>query len=121
VIAVSHPVIHWEISGRDPERLQRFYGDLFGWKVDATNPEYGLVEAGDGIGGGIMRSPAGAPPHVTVYVQVDSLEAALDRVGELGGEQLLGPTPIENVGAFALFRDPEGNVIGLLRTEELVA
>jgi predicted enzyme related to lactoylglutathione lyase len=118
---MSHPVVHWEIGGRDPERLQAFYADLFGWKIDSKNPEYGLVETGDGIGGGIMRNPAGAPTHVTVYVQVDSLEAALDRVAELGGEALAGPTPIENVGAFALFRDPEGNIIGLLRMERLVA
>jgi hypothetical protein len=118
---MSHPVMHWEIGGRDPGRLQAFYADLFGWKVDATNPEYGLVETGDGIGGGIMRSPPGAPPHVTIYVEVDSLEAALDRVVELGGEPLIGPMPIENVGSFALFRDPEGNIIGLLRVEQLVA
>jgi predicted enzyme related to lactoylglutathione lyase len=118
---MSHPVVHWEISGHDPERLQAFYGNLFGWKIDSTNPEYGLVETGDGVGGAIMRSPLGESPHVTVYVQVDSLDAALDRVCELGGGTLVGPTPIENVGSFALFRDPEGNVIGLLRMESMVA
>jgi predicted enzyme related to lactoylglutathione lyase len=83
-------MVHWEVGGRGPEHLRAFYADLFGWKIDPTNPEYGLVETGDGIGGGIMRCPEGVPPHVTIYVQVDSLEAALDRVGELGGQPLLG-------------------------------
>jgi predicted enzyme related to lactoylglutathione lyase len=111
---MSHPVVHWEIGGVDAERLRQFYGDLFGWKIDETNPEYGLVETGDGIGGGIMRSPVGAPPHVTIYVQVDDVEPALDRVTRLGGTRLMGPMPIEDVGVFALFRDPEGNIVGLL-------
>lgn len=116
---MSHPVVHWEIGGRDAEGLRAFYASLFGWKIDPANPEYGLVETGDGIGGGIMRSPEGAPPYVTIYVQVDSLEAALDRVRELGGQPLVEPTAIDDVGKFALFRDPEGNVIGLLRMERL--
>jgi len=116
---MSHPVVHWEIGGRDAARLRRFYGDLFGWKIDETNPEYGLVETGDGMGGGIMESPPEAPPHVTIYVQVDSIDAALERVAELGGTQLMGPMPIENVGTFALFRDPEENIIGLLAPAEV--
>ena len=111
---MTHPVVHWEIGGRDAERLRAFYVDLFGWKIDAQSPEYGLVETGDGVGGGIMRTPDGMPPYVTIYVQVLDLDAALRRVAELGGRQVKGPTPIANVGAFALFQDPEGNLIGLL-------
>ncbi|HET9137870.1 VOC family protein [Actinophytocola sp.] len=113
---MTHPVVHWEIGGRDAERLRAFYADLFGWKIDAQSPEYGLVETGDGLGGGIMRTPERVPPYVTIYVQVPDLDAALLRATELGGKQVKGPTPIENVGDFALFEDPEGNVIGLLAT-----
>ena len=118
---MTHPVVHWEIGGRDVETLHRFYGDLFGWKIDPINPEYGLVETGDGIGGGIMQSRPGAPPHVTIYVEVENLESTLARVAELGGKPVTGPMPIENVGAFALFQDPDGNLIGLLRPEEMSA
>jgi hypothetical protein len=118
---MTHPVVHWEIGGRDVDALRRFYGDLFGWKIDPVDPEYGLVETGDGMGGGIMRSRPGVPPHVTIYVEVDDIRSALDRVDELGGIPLSGPLPIENVGDFGLVRDPEGNIIGLLRTEEMHA
>jgi uncharacterized protein len=120
-VNVTHPVVHWEIGGRDPDRLQRFYGDLFGWKVDQFNSDYGLVETGDGMGGAIMRSPSGTPPHVTIYVQVDELRSTLDRVHDLGGAALVDPTPIANVGSFALFRDPEGNIVGLLKPAQLPA
>jgi len=111
---MTYPVVHWEIGGRDARRLRAFYTDLFGWKVDEQDPEYGLVETGDGVGGGIMRTPGEMPPYVTIYVQVPDLDAALRRVAELGGRQVKEPTPIANVGAFALFQDPEGNLIGLL-------
>jgi len=45
-------VIHFEIMGKDAGALQKYYGELFDWKNDASNPmNYGIVEkAGDGIG-----------------------------------------------------------------------
>ena len=43
---MPNPVVHFEITGRDGEALQRFYRDAFGWKVNADNPmDYGVVEA----------------------------------------------------------------------------
>ena len=50
---MAQPVIHFEVTGKDAGALQKYYGDLFDWKMDADNPmNYGIVEkAGDGIGG----------------------------------------------------------------------
>jgi predicted enzyme related to lactoylglutathione lyase len=52
-------VIYFEIMGKDAGALQKYYGELFDWKIDASNPmNYGIVEkAGDGIG---RRHRAGA-------------------------------------------------------------
>ena len=97
--------------------LQRFYGSLFGWKVDDSNPmQYGLVEkAGEGIGGGICTSPAA--PKVTVYVAVDDLEASLEKARSLGGRTLMEPHAVPGGPEIALFEDPQGNTIGLLRAD----
>jgi uncharacterized protein len=46
---------------------------------------------------------------------VDDVQAALDKAVELGGKKLVGPVKIPN-GTFAWFADPEGNMIGLLKT-----
>lgn len=118
---MTHPVVHWEIGGQDAKRLRAFYAEMFGWRIDEQDPEYGLVETGDGVGGGIMQTPPDMPPYVTIYVQVPDLDAALRRAAELGGRPVKEPTPIENVGAFALFQDPEGNLIGLLAPGTLPA
>ena len=46
---MANQVSWFEISGKDGAKLQEFYGDLFGWKIDANNPlSYGMVEGSDG-------------------------------------------------------------------------
>jgi predicted enzyme related to lactoylglutathione lyase len=112
---MPNPVVHWEIGGREAAKLTRFYGQLFGWTIDTANPEYGLVEADDGgIGGGIMQVHGDVPQYVTIYVHVDDLKGTLARAESLGGETVKPPEPIPGVGSFALIRDPDGNVVGLL-------
>lgn len=113
---MSHPVVHWEIGGRDAEALRAFYGKLFGWTMTGAGPNYTTVQAVDGgLGGGIMQTPEGAPPYVTIYVRVDDLDAALADIGQLGGRTVVAPTKIDETMSFALFADPEGTVVGLLR------
>lgn len=115
---MSHAVVHFEIGAQDAAKLRDFYGTLFGWQFDTTNPSYGLVNATDeGIGGGIMQIREDMEPYVTVYVAVDDLSATLTRAEELGGARIVGPMPVPNVGEFAMFTDPEGHVIGLFSTE----
>jgi hypothetical protein len=117
---MGRPVIHFEIAGKDGKKLQQFYGQLFDWKIDANNPmNYGAVETGGegGINGGIFQTQGDVPPYLTFYVQVDDLQAYLDKVTRLGGTTVAPPMPIPGVGAFALFNDPEGNLVGLFKDE----
>ncbi len=54
---MADPVIHFEIIGTDAAALQKFYGQLFGWDIDAANPlQYGSVVAAEGGIGGARRS-----------------------------------------------------------------
>ncbi len=112
---MGKPVIHFEIGSTDVETARRFYGELFDWKISVDGSGYGLVSTGSesGIGGGIMPAPEGQRPWLTFYVEVDDLEKYLARAADLGGSRLMGPTPIGEMGSFAMFRDPDGNVIGL--------
>jgi uncharacterized protein len=112
---MAHKVIHFEIQGRDGKKSQEFYSKLFDWKVDANNPmEYGMV-SGDapGIGGGICK--AMGPPLVTFYVSAPDLKAALKKAERLGGKTVLEPQDIPNGPQIALFADPDGNVVGLVK------
>lgn len=111
---MPNPVVHFEIGAQDAAKLRAFYQDLFGWQFDTTDPSYGLIEETDGgIGGGIMQIRETVVPYVTIYVAVDDLTATLTRAKELGGAEIVPPTPVPTFGEFALFRDPQGHVIGL--------
>jgi len=92
---MGQPVVHFEVIGKDGAALQSFYSDLFGWKIDTDNPmNYGVVQhgggEGTGIGGGIGTGPEGYPGHVTFYIGVPDVEAALTKAESLGGSRVMG-------------------------------
>jgi uncharacterized protein len=118
---MGNPVVHFEVVGKDGDKLKNYYSELFGWKIDSNNPmNYGRIEregnttpAGAGIGGGIGGTPEGYDGHVTFYVEVPDMEAALQKAEELGGERVFGPDEIMEGLTLGQFKDPEGHVIGL--------
>ena len=113
---MAHPVTHFEVLGKDGKKLQDFYSSAFGWKIDAANPmNYGVVEAdGSGIGGGIGPGQDGQQ-HVTFYVEAADLKATLAKIEGLGGKTTMPPMEVPGGPEIALFADPEGNVIGLVK------
>jgi len=46
---------------------------------------------------------------------MDALDATLAEIGHLGGHTIAPPTQISDVASFAMFADPGGSVVGLLR------
>lgn len=116
------PVVHWEIISRDAARLQEFYSKLFGWSINANNPmQYGLVNTGSktGIGGGIGAPDPNAPSFtaVTFYAAVDDIDGALNKAVSLGATIVVPVTVVPNMVTFCQFRDPDGNVIGMVKNE----
>ena len=116
---MAQPVVHFEIAGKNGEKSREFYGKLFGWNFEVMKEvDYGLVAPavpGTSIGGGVGATPPGAPPYLTFYVQVDDLAAYLKKAEAMGASTLVPPTPIPNVGAFAMLSDPDGLTVGLFR------
>ena len=119
---MGQPVVHFEVIGKDGEKLQRYYAELFGWEIDASNPMgYGSVARqgnldpdGVGIGGGIGTGPEGYEGHVTFYVGVPDVAAALAKAESLGGTRMMGPETMMDTVTLGLFSDPEGHIIGVV-------
>ena len=108
---MGNPVVHFEIGCQDKARTIDFYSSLFDWKID-SGPA-GTIDTGGGISGHVA-SLGHEPHHYThFYVEVDDLQAYLDKAGSLGGKTLVPPVPIPGRGSFAWMADPEGNVVGL--------
>ena len=117
---MPNPVVHFEVQSKDAKRRQDFFAKLFGWHVDAENPMgYGMVDThteDKGINGGITATQG--PNQVTFYVEVDDLEGYLDKAETLGGKTIMPVTEIPDAVTLALFSDPDGNTIGLIKGED---
>jgi predicted enzyme related to lactoylglutathione lyase len=113
---MANPVGWFEVSGPNGQQLQSFYAEAFGWQIDANNEmNYGMVAAEEGgIGGGVGPSPDGQP-YVVFYIAVPDLQAALDKVGKLGGATVTPPMDVPDGPTIAFFTDPAGNRIGLMK------
>lgn len=121
-----HPIVHFEIIGKNPAKLREFYNDLFGWEADTDSPvapeiseagNYGFIPSisapGETVAGGIGGGNA-FKSHVIFYVGVQNVAHMLAKVESLGGKPVLGP--VAKPGGelvVAHFADPEGNVVGL--------
>ena len=119
---MGQPVVHFEVVGKDGEKLQRYYAELFGWEIQADNPmKYGMVARegntgsdGVGIGGGVGQGPDGYDGHVTFYVAVPNVEEALQKAESLGGQRIMGPEDIMGQVTLGQFKDPEGHMVGVV-------
>jgi predicted enzyme related to lactoylglutathione lyase len=86
-------IVWWEIETPDPEAFQRFHTTMWGWDFQRAfenselTADYWIIQVnGRGIGG-LQRAATSSPPHAgaRLYVQVDDLEEALERVTAGGG------------------------------------
>ena len=116
---MDNPVVHFEVVGKDAEALQSFYRDAFDWQMRPSGPGYAMAYPGvaGGIDGGIGAAMEGSAGHLTFYVEVPDLEAALSKIEGLGGSTVMGPTDVPEGPTIAMFADPEGHLVGLVKTD----
>lgn len=111
---MPQPVVHFEIGCRDSAKTSEFYSKLFDWKIEQMGPA-GMINTGstEGIQGHITS--LGHEPHnyVTFYVQVEDLQAFLDKAAKLGGKTMVPPQVVPGMGSYAWLADPDGTIVGL--------
>ena len=114
---MGNPLCHFELMTDDVVRCKAFYGAVFDWKFDeATMPGYTIVQTGQDPNGGVFPRPKNAPhPCMNIYFKVSDIDKTLAKAADRGGKVLVPKTPIPNVGYFAMFADPEGIVVGIMR------
>jgi predicted enzyme related to lactoylglutathione lyase len=106
----------FELGVDDVERGRAFYQGLFGWRFDLGPSDQGFTIATPGIPGGIHGGDRGATPYV--FFRVEDMEAAVERVRELGGvseetDVEGGGETVARFGRFKLCRDDQGSPFGL--------
>lgn len=111
------PVGWFEIAATDTAKAEAFYSDLFNWSFadGPTGPSYRIVDAGEGLPGGVTTAQAGLPRTYAIFsVVVSDVAATCRRIEELGGKVLVGPETMGETGlTFANVEDPDGNHFGV--------
>ncbi|HXW45125.1 MAG TPA: VOC family protein [Streptosporangiaceae bacterium] len=107
------PVDWFELSGADPDSAQRFYAEIFGWRVTQAAEGYRMIDTGSarGIAGGIAAGLPGS--WATAYARVPDVAAALEAAAALGGRREYGPQAVGAGMHAGALRDPAGNVFGV--------
>ena len=117
-------ITHFEIYTDDPEMVQPFYQDIFGWKFqkfEGGPMYYWLVTTGDekdpGINGGMTRPRQGQSPGTLNTIAVQSLDKTISKIEQRGGRICVQKMAIPNVGWLAYAADPAGNVFGIIEPD----
>lgn len=117
---MSNPVPHFEIGGKDINKLIDFYTNVFDWKITPLVDELLIADPQSRIGieGHLFEiNPSEDFDNlVLIYISVNNIFDTLNTVQQLGGEILIQPQEIPgNASHYALFKDRSGNSIGLLQ------
>ena len=116
-------VVHFEIPADNPERIAEFYNKVLGWDIQKWEGpvDYWLISTGKdsepGIHGGIARKKDRPASGVLVTAQVDSVDDCLKKIVNDRESIVVPKRAIPGVGYQAHFRDPEGNVIGIMEND----
>lgn len=111
------PVLQWQLVTTNPDQLANFYGDLFGWSINADNAlGYRQVVTGEGgMNGGMWPAPPTAHSFVQLFVGVPDVAHAVARATELGGRVIVPPTVLPDGDVMAVLADPCGVTFGVMR------
>lgn len=116
--------VHFEIPADKPERAIKFYEKVFGWKITKWEgkEDYWLIKAGEkdepGINGGLSKR-TDPEAHVINTIDVPSIDEFIEKIKKNGGKITTPKINIPGVGDIAYFKDPEGNIFGIMERDKI--
>ncbi len=116
-------VVHFEIDAKKPDRAVSFYQKVFDWKIEKWKGpvDYWLITTGNakepGIDGGLSKRTEDKPSAVNT-IDVPSVDKFAKKILENGGKIVRPKMAVPGVGWMVYFEDPEGNVWGLMESDE---
>jgi len=123
-----NPVVHFEMPAEDNVRVKKFYEKAFGWKMTQLGPDMGdyllattspvdennmHINKGAINGGFFKKGDYGSIPHL--IISVDNLIEHIEIIKKAGGKTIGNVMNIPGIGEFVMFRDTEGNQVGMLQ------
>ena len=110
-----------ELGTTDADGAQRFYEAVFGWTTKDMGEDFGgyrILQRGEEQVAGLMKNPDPSIPAMwTPYVGVEDTDATCKKATELGAQVIVEPMDVPTVGRFAILKDPQGAVFGIIKGE----
>jgi len=124
--------VHFEIHASNPQALIKFYSGLFGWTFNKwEGGDYWMIHTGPdeqpGINGGLMPRRGPLPESLAainafvITVDVDDIDASVERGKAAGGSMALPKLPVPGIGWLAYLKDPDGNIFGMMQADTSAA
>ncbi|MEM7009059.1 MAG: VOC family protein [Thermodesulfobacteriota bacterium] len=122
-IVNEHGTLVWnELATNDTEKAKEFYTELFGWTYDEMDMGGGMTytafKNGDWPAAGMMaigQDMGDMPPTWSVYFAVNDCDSSTEEATNLGGQTIVPPTDIPEVGRFSFLQDPQGAVFAIIK------
>jgi predicted enzyme related to lactoylglutathione lyase len=126
-LAQGKTFVWHQIFGASSQTSLDFYTEALDWGVDEMpmgemgaykmltvngTPVAGVIGTEEGC-----AEAQGTPPHWSVSIAVDDVDARAEKCQSLGGKLLHGPMDIPTVGRIALTQDPQGATFWLFKGE----
>jgi uncharacterized protein len=110
--ATPAPIVFFDIAGPDGPRLQKFYSELFAWKIGGGGTFAASVTTP--LSGLIRQDPAAT----VFYVGVEDITATLERIVANGGTIVFPRLEVPSRVILGMFKDPAGNQLGLVEMKD---
>jgi predicted enzyme related to lactoylglutathione lyase len=110
-------ICYIEIPAVDIRNSANFYSKAFGWQTRQRGDGSTAFDdtVGQVSGAWVLDRPPALQPGLLVYIMVDDINAAVEKVITAGGH-IVQPVGVDAPELTARFRDPAGNVIGLYQS-----
>jgi len=119
---MANSFMHVELQTKDVDKAKRFYQSIFDWRFEdmpmGNGMSYTGIHVGEGTGGGMWTNPAdNGPAHWLAYVNVDNIDATIEKVKSSGGRIVQPKTEVPNMGWYSVITDPTGAMLGLWQSK----
>jgi hypothetical protein len=102
----------------DKDRTLSFYSELLGWSAEEPNEEFGgylnFTKDGALVAGCMGSEPGSGHPEVwSIYLATDDARKTVDAAEAHGGQVMVPPMDVGELGTMAHVIDPSGAAIGV--------
>lgn len=115
----KNPVVFWELACHDMEKTVEFFKEVFEWKVEFSDrlgfyiiPE--ISPLNEALDGAVFTLKRAKLPFLTVFIQVEDIEAKAKLISEKGGFIVDEPSEIPGGSKICLFNEPSGVTFAML-------